>query len=58
MSRCEVWRVLPDRDRELIDKFYRYLVRECKSPLYALKILRLARRKVICERNAGRYGRK
>ena len=55
MSRCECEGMLRDRDREVLDKCYRYLIRECESPLYALKILRLARRRVICRRNAGRY---
>lgn len=55
MSRCECEGVLSDRDRKVLDKCYRNLVRECKSPLYALRVLRLARRRVICERNAGRY---
>ena len=55
MIRSEIKSVIPARDRELLDKLYRCLVRECKSPLYALKILRLTRRRVIAERNAGRY---
>ena len=52
------WRfrgVIPARDRELVDKFYRCLVRECKSPIYAVRVLKLVRRRVISERNAGRY---
>jgi len=55
MRKNELEGVIPARDRELLDKLYRCLVRECESPLYALKILRLARRRVIAERNAGRY---
>ena len=47
--------VIPARDRELSDKLYRCLVRECKSPIYAVRILKLVRRRVISERNAGRY---
>ena len=48
--------LLPDRDQELIEKLYRCLVKECDNPLYALKILRLTRRRIIFERNAGRFG--
>ncbi|MBA7630566.1 hypothetical protein ES703_38089 [subsurface metagenome] len=48
--------VIPARDRELVDKCYRCVVRECKYPIYALRILKLVRRRVISERNAGRYG--
>ena len=55
MRSYELEDVIPAGDRELIEKLYRCLVRECSSPLYALKILRLARRRVISERNAGRY---
>ncbi|MBA7697032.1 hypothetical protein ES703_105690 [subsurface metagenome] len=47
--------VIPAGDRELVDKFYRCLVRECKYPFYELKILKLVKRRVISERNAGRY---
>ncbi|MBA7699608.1 hypothetical protein ES703_108306 [subsurface metagenome] len=55
MSRSKLRSVIPARDRELVDKLYQCLVRECGNPLYALKILRLARRRVISDRNAGRY---
>ncbi len=51
MSRCESERVLSEHDWEVLDKCYWYLVRECKNPLYALKILRLGRRRLICEQN-------
>jgi len=48
--------VIPARDRELSDKCYRCLVRECKYPNYAIRILKLVRRRIISERNAGRFG--
>jgi len=51
MSRCESGRVLSEHDWEVLDKCYWYLVRECKNPLYALRILRLGRRRLICEQN-------
>ncbi|GAI62112.1 unnamed protein product [marine sediment metagenome] len=38
MSMCEGGRVLSDRDWELLDKCYWYVVRECESPLYAFRI--------------------
>jgi len=46
---CE--RVLSDRDWEVLDKCYWYLMRECKSTLYAFRILRLGRRRLISEQN-------
>ena len=54
MVKWKYWGVVPARDRELSDKFYRCLVRECKNPIYAVRILKLVRRRVIAERNAGR----
>ncbi|MBA7694834.1 hypothetical protein ES703_103449 [subsurface metagenome] len=56
MVKWKYWGVIPARDRKLVDKFYQCLVRECKYPLYAVRILKLVRRRVISERNAGRYG--
>ncbi|MBA7546879.1 hypothetical protein ES705_39280 [subsurface metagenome] len=51
MSRCESERVLSDHDWEVLDKCYWYVVRECESPLYAFRILRLGRERLICEQN-------
>jgi len=56
MVKWKYWGVVPNRDRELADKCYRCMVRECKSPIYAIRILKLVRRRIIAERNAGRYG--
>ena len=56
MVKWKYWGVVPARDRELVDKYYQCLVRDCKYPIYAIRILKLVRRKVISERNAGRYG--
>ena len=55
MVKWKYWGVVPNRDRELADKCYRCMVRECKSPIYAIRILKLVRRRIIAERNAGRY---
>lgn len=51
MSKCKRERVLSERDWEVLDKCYWYLMGECESPLYALRILRLGRRRLISEQN-------
>lgn len=56
MVKWKYWGIIPARDRELADKCYQCLIRECKSPIYALGILKLVRRRIISERNAGRFG--